>query len=396
MNAPQPDRIYLDHAATTPLHPDVLAAMLPHLQATSGNPSSIYREGREARDALDDARETVAGLMRADPGEIVFTGSGSEGANLAVKGAAWAARREGRAHLVTTAIEHHCVLHTVQYLERQHGFSATYVPVDSEGRVDADAVVGAVRDDTALVSVMYANNEVGTIQPVAQIGAALAGRPTLLHTDAVQAAGSLRLDVEELGVDLLSIAAHKIYGPKGVGAVFVRRGTRVVPRILGGSQERDRRAGTENVAYAVGLAAALSLAETDRERSNESNARLTRTLVEGIDDLPRARRNGPRAGGLPNIVNVCIADVDSEGLLLELDAAGIAASSGSACTSASLEPSHVLLAMGVPAEIARSSLRLSTGRSNTEDQMHRVAAALAGIVVKLRGPSAVAAGGRVV
>ena len=377
-------RIYLDHAATTPVDPDVLAAMLPYLSAHAGNASSLYREGREARAGLDDAREAVADVLACDAAEVVFTGSGSEAANLAIRGVAWRAHAEGRRHLVTTAMEHHAVLHTVHQLERRHGFTATYVPVDGDGRVDPADVLAAVRDDTALVSVMYANNEVGTVQPVAEIAAALADHPALVHTDAVQAAGSLSLATPELGVDLLSLAAHKVYGPKGVGALYVRRGVRLAPQIVGGAQERNRRAGTENVAGAVGFATALTRADVERATSNAANARLTSILIEGSTEIPQVRLTGPAERRLPNSASFVIAGVDSEALLLRLDAAGIAASSGSACTSASLEPSHVLLAMGIPADIARSSLRLTTGRSNTDAQMRQAVAIIGEAVAQLR------------
>ncbi len=377
-------RIYLDHAATTPVDPDVMAAMLPFLTTHAGNASSLYLEGREARAALDDAREAVADVLACDTAEVVFTGSGSEAANLAIRGVAWRAHEAGRRHLVTSAVEHHAVLHTAQQLERRHGFEATYLPVDADGRVDPADVLAAVREDTALVSVMYANNEVGAIQPVAEIAAALADHPALVHTDAVQAAGSLSLATPELGVDLLSLTAHKVYGPKGVGALYVRRGVRLAPQIVGGSQERNRRAGTENVAGAVGLAAALTRADAERAASNAANAALTGTLVEGLTGISRVRLTGPTETRLPNSASFVIEGVDSEALLLRLDAAGIAASSGSACTSASLEPSHVLLAMGIPADIARSSLRLTTGRSNTDAQMRRAVDIIAETVGQLR------------
>ncbi|MDE2991369.1 MAG: cysteine desulfurase family protein [Chloroflexota bacterium] len=377
-------RIYLDHAATTPVDADVMAAMLPSLTTHAGNASSLYLEGREARAALDDAREDVADVLSCDAAEVVFTGSGSEAANLAIRGVAWRAHAEGRRHLVTSAVEHHAVLHTVQQLERRHGFAATYLPVDAVGRVDPADVLAAVRDDTALVSVMYANNEVGTVQPVAEIAAALADHSALVHTDAVQAAGSLSLATPELGVDLLSLTAHKVYGPKGVGALYVRRGVRLAPQIVGGAQERNRRAGTENVAGAVGLAAALARADAERGASNAANARMTSILVDGLTELPQVRLTGPTEGRLPNSASFVIEGVDSEALLLRLDAAGIAASSGSACTSASLEPSHVLLAMGIPADIARSSLRLTTGRSNTVAQMRQAVAMIGEAVGQLR------------
>lgn len=380
-------RIYLDHAATTPLDPVVRDAIVTTLEELPGNPSSLYSEGRAAREALDAARAQVADVLLADPGEIVFTSGGSEGAALAIRGTAFAAARDGRRHLVTTAVEHHAVLHTVQLLAQRHGFEATVVPVDSEGLVDPEVVVNAVRPDTALVSVMSANNEMGAIQPVAEIAAALHDHPALVHTDAVQAPGSLPIDTPALGVDLLSIAAHKFYGPKGVGALFIRRGARLSPQIVGGSQERNRRAGTENVAFAVGLSTALDRAETARTDSTAHNARLRDQLIEGIAEIPGSRLNGSRRQRLPNNVNVCFAGVESEALLMGLDAAGIAASSGSACTSASLEPSHVLLAMGIKPDLAAGSLRMTTGQSNTEAEIEQTLKVLHALVPRLRRAS---------
>ncbi len=380
-------RIYLDHAATTPLDPVVREAIVTTLEELPGNPSSLYAEGRAARDALDAARTQVADVLLADPGEIVFTSGGSEGAALAIRGTAFAAARDGRRHLVTTAVEHHAVLHTVQLLAQRHGFEATVVPVDSEGLVDPGAVVNAVRPDTSLVSVMYANNEMGAVQPIAEIASALRDHPALVHSDAVQAPGSLPIDIPTLGVDLLSIAAHKFYGPKGIGALFVRRGVRLSPQIAGGSQERNRRAGTENVAFAVGLGVALARAEAERPISAAHYARLRERLIEGIAAIPESRLNGARRGRLPNNVNVCFTGVESESLLMGLDAAGVAASSGSACTSASLEPSHVLLAMGIKPDLAAGSLRLTTGRGNTEAEIERTLEALHALVPRLRRAS---------
>ncbi|MYD95255.1 MAG: cysteine desulfurase [Chloroflexi bacterium] len=380
-------RIYLDHAATTPLDPVVRDAIVTTLEELPGNPSSLYSEGRAAREALDAARAQVADVLLADPGEIVFTSGGSEGAALAIRGTAFAAAREGRRHLVTTAVEHHAVLHTVQLLAQRHRFEATVVPVDSEGLVDPEVVVDAVRPDTALVSVMYANNEMGAIQPVGEIAAALRDHPALVHTDAVQAPGSLPIDIHALGVDLLSIAAHKFYGPKGVGALFIRRGARLSPQIVGGSQERNRRAGTENVAFAVSLSTALDRAEAARTASVANNARLRDQLIEGIAAIPGSRLNGSRRQRLPNNVNVCFAGVASEALLMGLDAAGIAASSGSACTSASLEPSHVLLAMGIEPDLAAGSLRLTTGQANTEAEIEQTLKVLHALVPRLRRAS---------
>lgn len=384
-------RVYLDHAATTPLEPAVRDAIVATMEEVPGNPSSLYAEGRAARDALDGARKQVADILLTDPGEVVFTSGGSEGAGLAIRGAAFAATHEGRRHLVTTAVEHHAVLHTVQLLSQRHGFEATVVPVDAEGLVNPDAVVTAVRPDTALVSVMYANNEVGTIQPVAEIAAALRHHPALVHSDAVQAPGYLPVDIPTLGVDLLSIAAHKFYGPKGAGVLFVRRGARLSPQIVGGTQERNRRAGTENVAFAVGLGTALERAEAKRPTSAAHNVRLRDQLIEGIAAIPGSRLNGPRRRRLANNVNVCFAGVESEGVLLGLDAAGISASSGSACTSASLEPSHVLLAMGIQPDLAAGSLRLTTGHGNTEAEIGRTLEVLHRLVRRLRRATAPAA-----
>lgn len=377
-------RIYLDHAATTPLDPVVRAAIVAALEALPGNPSSLYAEGRAARNALDAARMQVAEVLAADPGEVVFTSGGSEGAALAIWGTAFTAAREGRRHLVTTAVEHHAVLHTVQLLVQRHGFESTVVPVDEEGLIDPEAVVNAVRPDTALVSVMYANNEMGAIQPVAEVAAALRDHPALVHTDAVQAPGQLPIDIPTLGVDLLSIAAHKFYGPKGVGALFVRRGVRLSPQIVGGSQERNRRAGTENVALTVGLSAALERAEAARPTVAAQNTRLRDRLINGIAAIPGSRLNGPPRRRLPNNVNVCLAGIESEALLLGLDVAGIAASSGSACTSASLEPSHVLLAMGIEPDLAAGSLRLTTGHANTEAEIERTLEVLHALIPRAR------------
>ena len=379
------DRIYLDHAATTPIDRTVATAITQVLAHIPGNPSSLYREGRAARDVLDRARAKVATTLVVDPNEIVFTSSGSEGATLAIRGAAFAAAQAGRRHLVTTAIEHHAVLHTIQHLQTHHGFEATIVDVDSAGHVDPVAVRAAIRDDTALISVMYANNEVGTIQPLATIAAELEDHPAVLHSDAIQAPGLLPISVQALGLDLMSIAAHKFYGPKGVGALYVRHGIRLSPQIIGGSQERGQRAGTENVAFAVGLAAALNHAEQHRESNLSHNSNLRDALIDGITTIPGSRLNGPRNHRLANNVNVVFANVDSEVLLIQLDAAGITASSGSACTSASLEPSHVLQAMGLAPDLAAGSLRLTTGQDNTMTQINQTIETLRSLVPKLQG-----------
>jgi cysteine desulfurase len=385
-------RIYLDHAATTPLDPRVLEAMLPYLTTITGNPSSVHREGREARKGLDAARREVAAVLGTRPAEVVFTASGSEADALAIRGVVEAVSARSP-HVITSAIEHHAVLHTVQDLERRGRCRASYVPVDAEGFVDPDAVAAAVTEDTVLVSVMYANNEVGTIEPVADIARAVKRRNphTLVHTDAVQAAGALDLDVNRLGVDLLSLAAHKFHGPKGMGALYVRDGVRLAPLVRGGSQERNRRAGTENVAGAVGLAAALRLAYAELDARTRHCARLRDRLLHEIPArIPGVRVNGPRHGALrlPNNVNCSIVGIEIEALLLGLDLAGIAASNGAACTSGALEPSHVLIAMGLPEELARNSLRLTLGKDTTDEDIERVLAVLPPLVARLRAATA--------
>ena len=380
-------RIYLDHAATTPLDPRVLQAMLPVYENVWGNASSIYAEGRRARQVLDGARRDVAQVLNARPNDIVFTSGGSESDNAAIRGAAFASLRRGR-HIITTQIEHHAVLHTVEQLERE-GFSATYLPVDGEGFVKVDDLRRALRPDTTVVSIMYANNEVGTIEPIADLVHAVRefDRHIVFHTDAVQAAGALDLDVEALGVDMLSIAAHKLYGPKGVGALYVRPRTPFVGQQLGGSQERNRRAGTENVAGAVGLAKALTLAYAELP---ERNAHLTSLRDFVWRELP-PRVPGMRVTGasdaskrLPNSFSCCLEGVEGEAVLIQLDLNGISASSGSACTTGSLEPSHVLTAMGVPADIARSSLRITLGTDNTRADIDYLLEKLPSAVQKLR------------
>ncbi|MBX6770654.1 MAG: cysteine desulfurase NifS [Chloroflexi bacterium] len=375
--------IYLDHAATTPLDPRVREVMRPYLEDIYGNPSSIYRLAREARRAVDAARDTVAEILGARASEIIFTASGSESDNMAIKGVAFA-HLSRRGHIITSSVEHHAVLHTADFLE-QLGFTVTRLPVDSNGMVDPDAVGRAIRDDTILISVMYANNEVGTIQPIEEIGRIARRRRIPFHVDAVQAAGFLDLDVNRLGVDLLSLAGHKFYGPKGSGVLYIRRGVACWPLIHGGGQERGRRAGTENVAAIVGLAAALRFAQDERAEHAAHVSRLRdRVIREVLAQVPGARLTGHPRHRLPNNASFCFEGISGESLLLALDQEGIMASTGSACTSGSLEPSHVLLAMGLPAPLAAGSLRITLGRSNTDEDVDRLLAVLPVTIARLR------------
>jgi cysteine desulfurase len=378
-------RIYLDHAATTPLREEVLATMQPYLTEHFGNPSSLHAEGRRARQGLDEARERIASILGAKPREIVLTSGGSEADNLALKGAAWAASAQGR-HIVTSSVEHKAVLHTCAVLERS-GFEVTWLPVDRYGRVDPAEVEAAITDHTALVSVMYANNEVGTIQPIAEIGAICRRAGVLFHTDAVQAGGFLPLDVDALQVDLLSLSAHKVYGPKGVGALFVRQGTALLPQIQGGAQERQRRAGTENVAGSVGFARALELAQGDpaaRDAENGRLAALRGELLAAVADLDGVAPTGHPTERLPHNASWLIDGVEGGDLVAALDLGGVAASTGSACTSGSAEPSHVLLAMGVEPGRAHGALRLTAGRTTTAAEVEAAAAVLREAVVRMR------------
>jgi cysteine desulfurase len=386
-------RVYLDHAATTPMDGRVVDVMLRYMQVAWGNPSSIYYEGREARKTLDHARRGVAELLGARPQDIVFTSGGSESDNAAIRGVAFASAARGR-HVITSAVEHHAVLHAVEQLERE-GFQATYLPVDREGFVDPEDLRRALRPDTTLVSIMYANNEVGTIQPLRELVRVTKehNRHTAFHTDAVQAAGVLDINVDDLGVDLLSITAHKFYGPKGIGALYIRPHTPFIGQMLGGGQERNRRAGTENVAAAVAMAEALRLACEERDRRNahvrdlrdylwrELPARLAGVSITGAAD-PEKR--------LPGSFSCCLQHVEGEAVLIQLDLNGIAASSGSACTTGSLEPSHVLTAMGISAEEARGSLRITIGKDNKRTDIDRLLEVLPRVVTKLRALSPLA------
>ena len=381
--------IYMDHSATTPVRPEVLSAMLPHFTSDFGNPSSIYTIGQEARKAVDDARERIARVLGARMSEIVFTSGGTESDNAALKGVAFALRALGK-HIITTTIEHHAILHTCYQLE-QFGFDITYLPVDEHGLVNPQDVIDAITDETILVSVMMANNEIGTIQPVKEITrlvkaeASRRNRTVIMHTDAVQAAGFLDINVRSLRVDLLSLSAHKIYGPKGVGLLYIKRGTPFEEQNAGGGQERQRRSGTENVPGIVGFGEALQLAVSEREEASEHCLRLREKLTQGIfSTVEGVQLNGHPVRRLPNNVNISIRGVEGEPVLLGLDFAGICASSGSACSSASLEPSHVLLAIGLTAEMAQGSLRITLGRDNTEEDVDYLLSVLPDMIGKLR------------
>jgi len=381
--------IYLDHCATTPLHPEVLEEMLPYLKKDFGNPSSTYSLGQKARKAVDDAREKVAFLIGADPSEIVFTGGGTEADNLALRGAAYAKRRNGK-HIITSSIEHHAVINTCRYLEgegfiEEKGFRVTYLPVDKYGLVNPDDVKKSINDDTILISIMHANNEVGTIEPISEIGEIARERQINFHTDAVQSVGKIPVRVEELKVDLLSLSGHKIYGPKGVGALYIRRGVSIVPLFFGGHHESNFRAGTENVASIVGLGKACEIASRDMERSAKYLAGLRDKLQAGINKgIEQAHFNGHPTRRLSNILNLSFKFIEGEAILLNLDMKGIAVSTGPACTSGSWEPSHVLMAMGVDRTLAQGSLRLSPGMGNTDEDIAYTIETLVEVIKRLR------------
>lgn len=384
--------IYLDHAATTPVHPQVLEAMLPYFSENFGNPSAVYSFAQQARQAVEKARSTVADLLGCTSKETVFTSGGTESDNAAIKGIAFAAQKNGN-HIITSSIEHHAVSNTCQHLER-FGFKVTYLPVDSYGRVNVDEVAKALTEKTILVSIMLANNEVGTIQPISEIAQLIKeyskfkGKRIAFHTDAVQGGGSLDLAVNRLGVDSLSLSSHKFYGPKGTGVLYLRKGTPFLPQQAGGAHEMNRRAGTENVPGIVGTATALQLAVEHRESHHQHCQRLRDRLIEAIKSrIDHAHLTGHPTQRLANSASFCFEYVEGESILLSLDFAGIAASSGSACTSGSLEPSHVLVALGIPTEIARGSIRFTLGYENTEEEIDQVLSVLPGIVEKLRAMS---------
>ncbi len=388
--------IYFDHAATTPVRPEVLEAMLPYFSQIYGNPSSIYGLAQQSRKAVDQARQSVANVLGCRPTEVVFTSGGTESDNAAICGMGWAMRTVGN-HIITSSVEHHAVLHACEQLE-QFGFEVTYLPVDSHGLVDPDDVGRAITERTVLVSIMYANNEIGTVEPVAEVGRLVKEvnrrerRSILFHTDAVQAPGDLELDVRALDVDALSLSSHKFYGPKGCGVLYLKRGTPFAPRQVGGGHERNRRAGTENVPGIVGTAAALRLAHEQRATTRAYLSKLRDRLAKGIlNGIERVYLNGHPTLRLANNVNVSFEGVEGESILLALDFERICASSGSACSTGSLEPSHVLIATGMPPEIARGSLRLTLGPENTMEEVERVLAVLPTIVARLRGLPTMAA-----
>ena len=380
--------VYADHAATTPVHEAARKAMLHCLEEDYGNPSSLHSVGQRAREILDEARADVAQCLNADPAEIYFTGGGSEADNQALLTGALLGAKKGKKHLITTAFEHHAVLHTMKALEKQ-GFTVTYLDVHSDGVVRLSDVAAAITDDTALVSVMMVNNEIGTIQPIAEIAKLCQDKGVLFHTDAVQAVGHIPVDVKALGVDMLSLAAHKFHGPKGVGALYCRKGIRPEILIQGGAQERGRRGGTENMPGIVGMAAALQEAVSNLNADMVYVTALRERLIEGLSQIPHSRLNGSRNLRCPGTVNFCFEGIEGESLLLWLDAKGVAASSGSACTSGSLDPSHVLLALGLPHEIAHGSLRLSLGADNTEEEVAHILKVVPEVVEYLRGMSPV-------
>lgn len=378
--------VYMDYAATTYVKPEVLEEMMPFFTEKYGNPSSFYGISRETKMVIDKARSRVSKALNCDPNEIYFTGGGSEADNWAIKGIASAHRKKGN-HIITTKIEHHAVLHTCEYLEK-NGFEVTYLNVDKEGFIDLEELKNAITDKTILVSIMFANNEIGTIQPVKEIGEICRERKVLFHTDAVQAIGNIPVDVKEMNIDLLSLAGHKVYGPKGIGALYIRKGVRIDNLIHGGGQERARRAGTENTASIVGLGKAIELATESLEEHNKKITKLRDRLIDGLLKVPHTRLNGPRGEKrLPGNANITFEFIEGESILLSLDFEGVCASSGSACTSGSLDPSHVLLAIGLPHELAHGSLRLTLGDGSTDEDVDYVLEVVPPIIERLRNMS---------
>lgn len=378
--------VYVDNAATTAMSDRAIEAMTPYLKNVYGNPSSLHTVGQVAKEALDDARARIAKCLNCDPKEIYFTSGGSEADNQAIRSAALNGAAKGKKHIISTAFEHHAVLHTLKKLEKE-GFEVTYLDVHENGIVTAEEVAAAIRENTALVTVMYANNEVGTIQPIAEIGGLCRARGVVFHTDAVQAVGHIPVDVKADNIDMLSISAHKFHGAKGVGALYVRRGIPLRTFIEGGAQERGRRAGTENIGGIVSMAAALEEACENMAANSAKLIKLRDELIKGLLKIPHSRLNGDGRARLPGNVNMCFEGTEGESLLLHLDERGICASSGSACTTASLEPSHVLLALGLPHEIAHGSLRLSLSENNTEEEIEYLLSEIPKAVEKVRAVS---------
>lgn len=378
--------IYADNAATTRVSEPVLQAMMPYFTEQYGNASSIYELGRSAKKALETARETVAKSIGAEPSEIFFTSCGSESDNWAIRSVCERLAAKGKKHIITSVFEHHAILHTCQAMEK-NGFEVTYLPVYENGIVKPEDVKNAIREDTAIVTIMYANNEIGTIQPVEEIAAICREKGVIFHTDAVQAVGHVKIDVHAQGIDMLSVSGHKIHAQKGVGALYVRKGIPMTNLIYGGAQERNRRAGTENLPAIVGFAKAMELANTDIEERGRKTAVLRDRLIDGILKLPRTRLNGDREKRLPGTVNISIEGVEGESLLLMLDMNGICASSGSACTSGSLDPSHVLLALGLKHEVAHGSLRLSINEDTTDEDVDYILEVVPKVVNRLRDMS---------
>jgi len=380
-------RIYMDHAATTSTDIEAVKAMEPYFSLKYGNANSIHSFGQEAREAVEEAREKIAHLIGANHSEIVFTAGGTEADNYAIKGIAWANQKKGN-HIITSKIEHHAVLHSCQFLEKQ-GFKVTYLPVNKYGLIDPEDVKKAITDKTILVTIMHANNEIGTIEPIKEISKVVKKAGIYFHTDSVQTTGHIPIDVNNLGVDMLSMSGHKFYGPNGVGALYLRKGTKILTLIDGGAQEKNRRAGTENVAGIVGMGKAAELAEKRLVQGKEVEVvKLRDKLIKGITkNINRTRLNGHPTKRLPGNANFCFEFIEGESMLLSLDMEGVAASSGSACTSGSLEASHVLLAIGLPPEIAHGSLRLTLGKDNIEEEVDYVIGILPGIIKKLRALS---------
>ncbi|TQQ84610.1 cysteine desulfurase NifS [Peptacetobacter hominis] len=382
-------RIYMDYSATTPVKKEVVDEMLPYFSEGFGNASSFYDYGHEAKAALEKARERVASLINAEPAEVFFTAGGSESDNWAIKGAAFELQRKGKGnHIITSKIEHHAVLHTCEYLEKNFGFEVTYLDVDEDGKVNPEDVRKAIKDNTILITIMFANNEIGTIEPIEEIAKVAKENKILFHTDAVQAAGNIPIDVKAMGIDMMSMSSHKIYGPKGIGALYIRKGVKIDNLVHGGAQEKRRRAGTENIPAIVGYGKAAELAKENLENHISELTRKRNRLIEGIlEKVPYTKINGSLEDRLPGNVNFSFEFIEGEGILLLLNHFGISASSGSACTSGSLDPSHVLLSIGLPHEIAHGSLRLTVGDFTTDEDIEYIIETLPGIIERLRSMS---------